>query len=338
MEIKEAYITNLVCHHFSMDTTKCLVNNSEMNLTDMDIETLKDFFIRPFAKIKTEYTFMHPVNLSYNIVYQSSLNVLKNKDFIKASQDIFHHLQFVSTVPKIKSGDLFVTKIDDICMDGCYCEAIGIFKIESKKDFIETYIDIKGNMQFAVKKGFAPNKIDKACLIVFTKDIPRCFVIDSSKDSKFWYDNFLGVVPKVNKFTQSNAALKIFQGFISEKVSIEGDLIKGQRVNLINKCVEELEKSDVVEIDKIAEAIFEESGLVDSFSEYRRMFEEKENMTFNASFELDKDAINISKTTRRIKLDETTEIYLMKAGNFIERGYDKQRGLNYYKIFFSKEK
>lgn len=39
-----------------------------------------------------------------------------------------------------------------------------------------------------------------------------------------------------------------------------------------------------------------------------------------------------------IKLDDTVELYIMKIGQFIERGYDEAKGQKYYKIFFRKKK
>lgn len=41
---------------------------------------------------------------------------------------------------------------------------------------------------------------------------------------------------------------------------------------------------------------------------------------------------------RKISLDDTVELYLLKTGDFVERGYDDARGKYYYKLFFSKEK
>ena len=81
--------------------------------------------------------------------------MLNNENFVKCSQDVFRHLQAVSTLPSIKDGDLFVAKISDVVMGDSYYDGLGIFKIEQKSEFIETYLDEKGNMQFAIRNGFS---------------------------------------------------------------------------------------------------------------------------------------------------------------------------------------
>ena len=34
MELKEAYIDKIICHHFSIDPTKSLLNNALMNILE----------------------------------------------------------------------------------------------------------------------------------------------------------------------------------------------------------------------------------------------------------------------------------------------------------------
>ena len=145
MELKEAYIDKIICHHFSIDPTKSLVNNALMNILELDSNVLKEFFIKPFANVKAEYSFSHPVDLSYNIIYQTALKMLNNENFVKCSQDVFRHLKAVSTLPSIKDGDLFVAKISDVVMGDSYYDGLGIFKIEQKSEFIETFLDENGN-------------------------------------------------------------------------------------------------------------------------------------------------------------------------------------------------
>lgn len=74
------------------------------------------------------------------------------------------------------------------------------------------------------------------------------------------------------------------------------------------------------------------------FEEYRKIYEERENVNLEARLEVDKTALNIPRKLRKIKLDDTVELCLMKTGDFIERGFDENIGRKYYKIYFSKEK
>lgn len=338
MELKEAFIDKIICHHYSQDMYRCLLNNACMSVENLDSTVLKDFFIKPFSSQKGEYGFSHPVSLDYNIVFQSAVGLLENGDFVKCSQDIFRHLQSVSTLPTIKDGDIFVAKVEDIIMNDSYYEGLGIFKIESKSDFIETFVDSKGNMQFSLKSGFPSNRIDKACLIVFSSEKPICYLIDRSKDTKFWRQDFLGLVPRITDYTQSKSTLQMFKSFIEERLPDISKVTKAEQVNMINKCSELMKKTEMLNINDAAHSLFNDTKIVNQFAEYRKAFEQKENLTLQDSFGVDKKAVTVLKNARRIRLDDTAEIHLLKTGNFLERGYDDERGMYYYTLFFSKEK
>ena len=272
MELKEAYIDKIICHHYSQDAYRCLLNNACMSVENLDSNVLKDFFIKPFSSQKGEYGFSHPVSLDYNIVFQSAVGLLENEDFVKCSQDIFRHLQSVSTLPSIKDGDIFVAKVEDVIMNDSYYEGLGIFKIESKSDFIETFVDSKGNMQFCVKSGFPSNRIDKACLIVFSSEKPVCYLIDRSKDTKFWRQDFLGVVPRATDFSQSKSAIQIFKSFIEERLPDVSKVTKADQVNLINMCSELMKKADVLNIDEASHSLFKDDEIANQFAEYKKAF------------------------------------------------------------------
>lgn len=338
MELKEAYIENIICHHFSIDPTKGQLNHSQMNLADVDTVALKDFFIKPFSSQKAEYSFTHAVDLSYNVVYQCSLNVLQGNDFVSCSQDIFRHLVSVSTLPTIKAGDVFIAKIADIVEDGAYYEGLGIYKIENKHEFIETFLDPDGNLQFTIKNGFMSNKIDKACLIVFSERMPKCHLIDTSKDTKFWRQDFLGLIPLANAYSQSKAAIQVFQSFVCEQLAGEKEITKEEQIGLINKWTEAVKQSGNISVSKVANEVLGDNNMLGMFADYCKAYEEREGISLSGNFDVDKKAVSIPKKVRTIKLDDTAEINLLKTGSFIERGYDEGRGMNYYKLFFAKEK
>ena len=219
MDFKEAYIDKMICHRFSLDKQKCLINHKDMDMEKLDQTFLKDFFVKPFNREKVQYSFVHSIDLKYNIVYNTVLYIFNGGDFINSSISIFKYLESVSTLPTIKDGDIFIVKIEDILDGDTYCEAVGIFKIESKNEFIETTVDSSGNMNVSVKTGYTSQKIDKACLIVFTEDMPVGFIIDKSKDSKFWRQNFLGMTTKTTPYSQSKALVGLMENFVKDKLA-----------------------------------------------------------------------------------------------------------------------
>lgn len=96
--------------------------------------------------------------MKYNIVYNTVVDIFNGGNFIEDSISIFKYLDSVSTMPTIKDGDIFIVKIEDVLDEDTYCEAIGIYKIESKNEFIETTVDSHGNMGVSVKTGYTSQK------------------------------------------------------------------------------------------------------------------------------------------------------------------------------------
>ena len=338
MNFKEAYIDKLICHHFSIDRQKCIVNHKEIDMTQVNPDFLKDFFIKPFTHEKTEYSFVHSVDLKYNVTYNTVLDIYNGGDFVKNSISLFKHLDSVSTSPTIKDGDIFIVKIEDVLVDETYCDAVGIFKIETKNEFIETNFDMQGNMNISVKAGYIPQKIDRACMIIFTESMPVGLVIDKSKDPNFWKQDFLGLATRVTPYTQSKNLMGLMENFVRDRLSKSTKVTKSEQIELINKCVDFVSTSKHLEMNELQRELFKDCEVLDMFQEYRKMYEEQENLKIENMLTIDNKAVTVSRKIRKIKLDDTVELYLMKTGQFIERGFDETRGQYYYKIYFSKEK
>lgn len=338
MDFKEAYIDKMICHHFSFDRQNCVVNRQEMNMSKLEQDSLKDFFIKPFTKEKNEYTFVHTIDLKFNVVYNTIVDIYHGVDFVESSISLFKHLDSVSTAPTIKDGDIFIIKVADIIVGDTYCDAVGVFKIETKKEFIETYIDSQGNLNISVKTGYTPQKIDKACMVVFTDNMPIGLIIDKSKDSKFWRQDFLGMVTRTTPYSQSKTLMNLMEGFVKDKLTKNSKVSKSEQIDIVNKYADVVSKSDTVNITNLESEVFQSQEILDMFEEYRKIYEEREGIKFTEKIAIDKKALNVSKKIRKIKLDDTVELYLMKTGTFIERGYDDDRGQNFYKLYFDKEK
>lgn len=338
MELKQAYISQAICHRYSSDPTKSLLNDKEVNLDEVDATILRKFFITPFSKIKREFGFTHQVNLSFNVIYQISLSVLNGMDFVEASQAIFKHLNAVSNKPSIKDGDVFVCKIEDIEIDDSYLDGISIFKIEDKNQFIETNVNSNGQIDLSTKTGFSTNKIDKAALIVFTNNQPTVIVIDKSKDTKYWKEDFLGLSLKNNDFSQTENAVQLLESFVANELNKDNLISKEEQIQYLNRGIELMKSNSTVNLSEIGSQIFEDSAINEQFVEYRKAFEEHRNIAFQDTFVVDKSGLSTPKSLRRIRLDDNAEIHLLKTGSFIERGFDTSSNLYYYKLLFSKEK
>ena len=193
-------------------------------------------------------------------------------------------------------------------------------------------------MYASIKRGFSSNKIDKACLIVFTKHTPTVLIVDNSKDAKFWKDDFLGVIPCNNSYNNSHNIIDVFTDFIVNKLGQERKISKSEQVNLVNRCNEILLNTEEVNVAEMSKLIFQDKEYEQLFLSYKEEYETRTGNNIADRFEIDAKAINIHRASRCIKLDDTAELHLFKTGNYIERGFDEFKNMYYYKLYFSIEK
>lgn len=333
MNIKEAYIEDIICHRYSKDPVGQLISHKEIGIQQLDQEDLTNFFLKPFVSKKREYVFSNKVDLKYNVVYQTCIDILEKDDFVTSSINLFKHLVDVSTSPTVKSGNVFVIKFEDILIDNSYFEAIGIYKIENIQKFYETEID-DGNISLVLKNGFGGSKLDKGALIVLEDKQPIVYLAESNKDAKFWEEDFLGVSQKLNNFSNTENLSLLCRDFISS-LSNEGRVSKAEGIDLINKCNEFLSNHSDISINEFSEELFNDNA--QDFLSYRKAVANKDNLLIGEHFEVEKKGIQRSKRFRTLKLDDKVEITLLKSGDFIERGYDENRNNFYYKFYFNKE-
>ena len=82
-----------------------------------------------------------------------------------------------------------------------------------------------------------------------------------------------------------------------------------------------------------------EPQIIDSFKNYKQEFVNDYELNISDSFEISGAALK--KQSRRmrsvLKLDKNFHIYVHGNREYIQKGYDEEAGMNYYKVFFKEE-
>src|SRR5690606_13449446 len=91
---------------------------------------LMQYFLGPFAKVHEVYRLSHASGtLALNELYHFSKSFFEgNLDFHTLGQQLCKHLFEASNHPNIKGGELYVTHLRDVQLEGSTHDAIGIFK------------------------------------------------------------------------------------------------------------------------------------------------------------------------------------------------------------------
>jgi hypothetical protein len=114
---------------------------------------------------------------------------------------------------------------------------------------------------------------------------------------------------------------------------------KSEKAYIINRSNEAV-KQPVVNLAEYAEEVFQDKEVAKSFSDYTRERSAEKGCIIDDRIEVSSQAVKskIRTNVSVLKLDGNFDIYIHGGEDRIEKGYDEERGLKYYKLYFSKEK
>ncbi len=323
------------------------VISNELTEVDADLkELLLKYFGKSFKDVAETYHFVHDIDISYNVLNGLIMKMFDNPDdFIDLSKDVLNHLFEQSNHPHIKSGDLFICDFTNIVYDDEIVSVIGIFKSESKDAFLKLSEE-SDVIKIYKDDGIGLKKLDKACIIINKEkeDGFRVLSIDNNRyDTEYWKEHFLKIdFVHDNNFTTKNY-LQLCKSF-SEEIVAESLGKKGQ-VDFINQTVKFLDDTEVLDIDEFADTLFGDDETKSTFKEFKNEYEEANDITFDSSFEISEIVYKKEKRKFKniIKLDTNIQLKLdfnnpESMERFVEKGYDDEKEMYYYKVYFNEEK
>ena len=313
---------------------KCIHLDSQLAML------LTKYFICPFISGEF-YNLYHEASLELNEIYNYVTKIFNDFSlFQEQSINIAKHLYNESSHPKIKAGELYIAYFHDCIVDGKNVDAIGIFKSENKDTFLKVLQTDEG-FDIATESGININKLDKGCLIFDAEKESGYLVaiVDNTNkgaEAKYWANDFLHVRPRKDSFNQTQNMLSLCKSFVSQLPSDNG---KVEKATYMNRSVEAL-KEESVNINSFAEQVFETPKLVSEFKQYKETFQKEREIEIDDTFATASTAIKrrATSTMTTIKLDKNFDINIHGGEQYIVRGYDEERGMYYYQLFFKEEK
>ena len=307
---------------------------------------LKEYFFKPFReKEENYYRFFNDVDVEFNEVFKWVDELFSNTSQSHAiSKKITQHLYQQSNHPHIKSGEVYVAHFTDVVLDNSKTDAIGIFKSELKHDFLE-FEEQSDNLEILVRQGININKLDKGCLIfnVDKEEGYKVLSVDSNRyDAKYWLENFLGLIPLTDENFYTKNYLKFCQNFAKDVVLPAED--KQQEVLFMNRAVNHFAKNDAFEETSFLNEVMENPELIPEFKHYKVEKGPKYSIEDVSNFDIANKAVSDArkKIKNVIQLDTNIQIKMdfinpESAEKFVEKGWDEERQMYYYLVYFNKE-
>ncbi len=307
---------------------------------------LKEYFFRPFREKEENYFyFSNEVDVEFNVLYKIASEIFTEPSSVHTnSKKIATHLFEQSNHPHIKSGEVYVTYLSGLLLDNEKVDAIGIFKSELKHDFLQ-FEEKGGNLDILIQQGININKLDKGCIIFNTnkEEGYKVLSVDSNRyDAKYWLENFLDVEALSDDNFKTKNYLKFCQNFAKDVVLPAED--KQQEVLFMNRAVNHFAKNDAFEESTFLNEVMENPELIPEFKHYKVEKGPKYSIEDVSNFDIANKAV--SDARRKIKnvinLDTNIQIKLDfinpdSADKFVEKGWDEEKQMYYYLVYFNKE-
>ncbi|GGZ58735.1 nucleoid-associated protein [Mesonia mobilis] len=314
--------------------------NDEMNAL------LKEYFLKSFReKEENYYQFSHETDLEFHDLYEIASTVFSDPSTVhEQSKKIAQLLFNEGKHPHIKSGELYVVYFENALLDNEKVEAIGIFKSELKHDFLQ-FEEKSSNLEAVLQQGVNLNKLDKGALI-FNKSKEEGYKIlsvDSNRyDTKYWLEQFLGVDIFADENFNTKSYLKFCQNFAKDVVLPAED--KQQEVMFMNRAVNHFAKNDKFEESSFLNEVMENPELIPEFKHYKTEKAPQYKIEDLTEFPVSNTAVSAARKKIKsvINLDTNVQIKMDfvnsdSAEKFIEKGWDEERQMYYYLVYFNKE-
>lgn len=343
----KASISKCVLHKVGnkFNSTKNAFSEKELEFDEISYDLILPYLLRPFSNLAESYRFNHHSNIELNEInsYASKL-LLDDSDFIETSKHIVMHLFEQSNSAQIKTGDVIVCVLHDLQYEDYLTDAIGIFKIENKSHFFQTYLE-NGSYDIITQKGIATKKVDKGCLILNAADGEGKIVLSvdhNNYDTQYWIKSFLNVKYPDDSNEHTKNYIEMCREF--SKDVMQPQFGGQEQSNFLAKTVDFFKEHDIVNIESFKDDVFEKDDALELFEDYKKTYEKDHNILIRNQFDVSEIVLKKQKQKIKteIKLDTNIQIKLDvdapdASAEYLERGYDDDKKMHYYKVFFNEE-
>lgn len=350
IESTNAKINRLIVHRIGCKTEgePLCISKTEMNTTEYEevSDILKNFFFKSF-KTEAYFNMTHEEGLNMNMVYNHVSDIFDDpSNFYEMSINIASQLYECSNHARIRGGEFYMAYFTGCVVDGEVCDAVGIFKSENKETFLKVYMSNDDNIELGAQEGINIRKLDKGCIVFNTEredGYKVCAVdnINRGQEARFWMQDFLGLKPREDNFFYTDNYMQLCKGFVRDIFNEQNNVHRTDQIELINRSLDFFQNTPQFNNEDFENRVMIEPDIIQAFDAYKQEYETQNNMPepLPTSFDISKDAVKQDKKHFKtiIKLDKNFHIYVHGSRYFMEKNYDAEKDMNYYKLYFKSE-
>ncbi len=324
-------------------------------VADEDQHALTALFLKPFKNL-SGHRFTHHASLDQHEMNVAARTVFADPSaLLEKGKAIAARLYAKSNHPNIKSGDLCISLVEAIEVNGELVRGLCILKSESVVPFLSISTR-DGDLHLHTEQGINPEKIDKGCLILDHLPDKGYYVLTfdrSGTDSRFWVRDFLGVLPVTDPSFLTKNYADIAVAFVEKEKKerktqpdvAADDTPPWETAHAAKDVLSYFEEKDTFSLQEFEEEVLKTPEAKARFAEHRSKVEEETGQKLEDSFAISKKDVNKAKkkvVQSLMKLDTGVEIRLKpaavgKADRVLEHGFDEDRKMRYIKVFFNED-
>ncbi len=346
----KAVITKFIIHKVGnkFNDTRNLFSEKPVVFDEDSYQLMLPFLLKSFTNVAESFRFYHHADVNLNEIFTYTKELFSrdtdDEKFVEISENIVKHLYEQSNSAQIKTGEVLIAFFEDVEYNEIMTQALGIFKIENKSEFFQTFIE-DNSIDVMVQKGINTKKIDKGALIINSSDEEGYVVlsVDHNKyDTQYWQKHFLNVKYADDKNNHTQTYIELCKEFSDE--ILKPDYGTREKSNFLAKTIDFFKENDTVNIHDFKEFVFEEEQQKELFESYKKDFEKERDVLVRNQFHVSDIVVKKQKKKLKteIKLDTNIQIKLDidapdAAAEYIELGYDEVKKMKYYKVYFNEE-
>lgn len=322
---------------------KCLdeplvLSNQEVKMNETTANKLLDNLLKKIP-YEASYHYSHDIDLSYNEMFAFSQKVFTNNDtLVDMSKNIAKHLFNQGVTKNVQAGIVYIAYLQGVLVDNKEVDAMGVFKSEKTDTFLKVNYE-DGIYRLSSEKGMGC--IDHGCLIINTESENGYLIslLNTRKksDVKYWNEDFLGVKLRNDDYNRTNQIIELCGSFITSNEAIA----KKDKAGMIDQVLSAMTIGDTT-FEKIADTVFKDKTVKEQFLDFRNQkssfADENLNEHFSPTSENIEKQLKKYRNKSKLILDDDFEVLIKNGDGNIVRGYDEEKGLSYYKLYFRDEK
>ncbi len=346
IDISEATIDSIIIHKIGCKTVAendpihdNFYSQHEIQFLDEDSQSVLKSYFEKVLKSNDSYYFR-----TNNSAVQSEVaRIFEQKaNFYSSSVKIAEKLYNVIPETIESRSEFYVAYFSNCIIDEVTTNAVGLFMSDAKETFLKI-MQNENEVNFQAERGINIKKIDKGCFIFNVQDGDSDFfvkAIDNTKgEALYWIDDFLELKIIENNYFNTENFFKICKDFNEEVLASNENIKNQERVAFLKNSLAYFETNQTFNEEQFNKEVIGNEDVANDFNNFKQRYRNQYEVEAPASFDIDETAVKKSKKYLRsvIKLDKNFHIYVHSRPEYLQKGYDQEKGKSYYQVFFDIE-